>query len=189
VASNSLDDRDDGWVKAVRHDGRNAVNVLGGWLTPTEIDERIAELPLKRDRFARNTPERPLQMARLLVELQSPDEELADLIRDAPSVSTERKSLVAVLSDRAAERLVHSLRFKDEFRPRAASYALHGTVSIWVANGEIAKYRVDIEGQSIDDERKVKTVRLDKTTTFTRYDVPDASLPAAGLERLTDTAK
>jgi hypothetical protein len=58
-----------------------------------------------------------------------------------------------------------------------------------VEKGEIAKYRVDIEGQSISDERKVKAVRLDKTTTFTRYEVPDASLPAAGLERLTNTAK
>jgi hypothetical protein len=188
VASTALENREI-TMSAVRHDGRNAVNVLGGWLTLAELDERITELSLKGGRSARNSPERFLHAARVLVELQSPDEELADLVRDAPSVRAERKSLVAVLSDRAAEQLVHSLRFKDELRPRAASYALHGTVSIWVENGELAKYWVDIEGQSIDDQRRVKAVKLKQVTTFTRYDVPSSALPPAGLERLTSAAK
>lgn len=178
-------------VHVVTQHGRSVADVLESWLTPGKMEERFAALP-PRSPLGANASLFELKMgfwsvlhtARVLFALRTPAEELDFLLLGSHPPMQMGPTLVATLREETAKKILFELRDRHgPGAPQVPPLQASGSVTLWLKNGEIAKYEVAIRGTFPERESVLK-----KTTTLLKFDRANVRIPRAALQAIEQTA-
>jgi hypothetical protein len=179
-------------IRAVWHDGRAAAETHLGWLTPAQLKTSwggaIDAKPGPQVMLPHGATVSALtyfSKGLMLVALLPPHQEIAaTLARANPPVVADRH-LVATLHPEMARQLLLELHVP----PAELLGEAEGSISLWLAGGEIRNYEIALEGDlrplaGASANAHVRHVRLVKTTEIKKFDIKDAVVPAEALRRL-----
>jgi len=178
-------------IRAVWHDGRAAAETHLGWLTPAQLKtcwtgamDAKPGPPVMLAHGAVVAPIAYFSKGLVLVALLPPHLEIAAALANANPPMIADRRVVATLHPEMAKQLLLDLHVP----PAELLGEAEGSISLWLATGEIQKYEIVLEGDLrplavTSGSAHVRHVRLVKTTEIKKFDVKDAVVPAEALRR------